>query len=171
MSKKYKVNANLSKISVTAKSTLHDVKASCPGLEGELWGDLSNLTRTGGGSLKLDIRRFSSGDRVRDFAVRTHIDVAKFPDALLSDLKILSTEGAPGDLRVIWEGVVRYRFKSPKVQGQARIRDEGGRIVVEASFPLHLKEVNVEPPKLLFLKVSEEIQIDVKLEALPLASQ
>jgi hypothetical protein len=165
MSAKYRLNPNISKVTVVAKSTLHDVKATCPRLEGDLFGDINNLTKTGGGTLKLDVRGFTSGDRIRDFAVRSHVDTARHPEAELIGLKILSAEGEPKDMKILWEGTLRYRFKTPKIQGEARVRQEGGRIAVEASFPLVLKDINLEAPKILFLKVEETVKIEVKLEA------
>jgi hypothetical protein len=167
MSTKYRVNANASKVSVTATSNLHDVKGSCPGLSGELFGNLSDLVKTGGGALKLDVRRFGSGDRIRDFAMRTHIDVAKHPEAEVPEIKILSVEEQGGAKKVLFEATLKYRFKTPKVHGEAIVKEEGGRLSVDATFPLTLRDVNVEPPKFLFLKVGEVVKVEVHLEALP----
>jgi hypothetical protein len=163
---KYRINPNYSKAFVIAQAT-QEIKGMCPGVEGEIMGTPVDLFKTGTGSLKLDVRRFASNDKIRDFGIRTHVDVARHSFAELTQLKIVSSTQEEAGLSLQWEGTFKYRLKSPKVSGEAKLREENGRIYIEASFQLALKDVGLDTPKMIIMK-SESVKVEVKIEAIPM---
>jgi hypothetical protein len=162
---KYRINPNYSKAFVIAQAT-QELKGMCPGIEGELVGTLSDLFKTGTATFKLDVRRFASNDKIRDFAIRTHVDVARHSFAELTQLKILSATQEEDGVLLLWEGTFKYRLKTPKVQGEAKLRQDNGRLYFDASFTLPLKDVNLDVPRMIILK-SESVRVEAKLEAIP----
>lgn len=166
---KYRINPSYSKIFVIAQALPREIKGTCPGVEGEVSGSLPDLAKTGVGSLKLDVRRFASGDQIRDFGVRTHVDVARHPIAELTQLRILSASLDASTYNLQWEGTFKYRLKTPKVQGEAKLREENGRLYIDASFVLPLRDVGLDVPKMIVMK-SDSVRVEAKLEAIPLSS-
>jgi hypothetical protein len=162
---KYRINANYSKAFVIAQAT-QELKGMCPGIEGELVGTLTDLFKTGTATMKLDVRRFASNDKIRDFAIRTHVDVARHSFAEITQIKIISATQEEADIALLWEGTFKYRLKTPRIQGEARLRVDNGRLYLDASFTLPLKDVNLEVPRMIILK-SESVRVEAKIEAIP----
>ena len=162
---KYRINPNYSKAFVTAQAT-QEIKGMCPGVEGELLGTSADLFKTGTGHCKLDVRRFASNDKLRDFGIRTHVDVARHSFAELTQVKVTGVTKEEGGYLLQWEGTFKYRLKTPKVFGEARAREENGRLYIDASFTLTLKDVNLDMPRMIILQ-SESVRVEVRLEAIP----
>lgn len=161
---KLRVNPNSARVSVSAQTAFQEYRASCAGLSGEVSYEPGDLLRASG-SFTLDLRRFSSNDRVRDFAVKTHVDLAKHPEAQVSGLKLLDFQPSEDGQKLRWEAVLKYRFKTPKIQGEALLQTSDGRLRIKASFPLALKDVGLDVPKALMMK-SETVTVEVSFDAL-----
>jgi hypothetical protein len=163
---KYRINPNYSKIVVIAQTSPTELRGTCPGVEGELHANATDAFQSATGTLKLDVRRFASSDKIRDFGVRTHVDVARHSFAELTQIKIVSSTLGPDGYTLQWQGTFKYRLKTPKVEGEARLRVENGRLYVDASFELPLKDVGLDIPRMLIMK-SDVVRIEAKIEAIP----
>jgi hypothetical protein len=162
---KYRINPNYSKVFVIAQTSSSEIRGTCPGVEGELQGNVTDGFQTSSGSLRLDVRRFSTSDKIRDFGVRTHVDVGRHPMAELTQIKILSSAAEADGFTLQWEGTFKYRLKTPKVQGEAKARVENGRLYIDASFSLPLRDVGLDVPRMIVLK-SDVLKIEARLEGI-----
>ena len=62
---KYRLNPNYSKIVVIAQTSPTEMRGTCPGVEGELHANATDAFQSATGTLKLDVRRFATSDKIR----------------------------------------------------------------------------------------------------------
>ncbi len=163
MERRWDIDPRQSKVSICASSTLHDSRSSGVGLTGRLHGDPDDLESTAGGSLTVPLKKQTFGDRMRDFAMHRHIDVKRWPDAAfeVAGVEVLSRD--PWRIQVSGEITYRDRKTPLTVEATGSLDDDALR--ANASFALDLPALGIAPPRLLFMKVGDKVDVDVEIVA------
>ena len=90
------------------------------------------------------------------------METEKFPKAIFEGV-IQSYDSKSGEVVVIGSislhGVIR---KDVSIKGNVTATDSGYSLACE--FPINLKDFSIQVPKLLILKVSEIVKLEVKLD-------
>jgi len=122
------------------------------------------------GDLSVDLRTLETGISVRDAHLREYLEVDRSGDfafAILSGIRLgdVATEALRGE--IAFAGVLLLRGVRRKVGGRAKIRREGPRIHVEASFPVKLSEYGIREPVYLGVGVRDTVLVKVTLKMVP----
>ena len=164
---KYTVDA-ASKVEVIATATLHGaMKTLFPKLSGTLEGDPAALADTAKAVVRLSMADYDSGDRMRDWKMKKELDPDNWPQAVCTLGKIEGVTRDGDKLKGRATGLLEYRGRKVTLTADASgtLGDTEAR--AEARFKLNLNDVGVPPPKFLFLKVHEIVEIVVHLVAKP----
>ncbi len=134
---------------------------------GGVVGDLSvNWTQpesTTGGTVTVDLDQLSSGGRVRDWNIRRHLDVKKWPRATfeVESVSVVSREPWAANLH----GTLGFRDQRKRVSVTATGKRNETNLEVQAEFQLCLPEWGLKPPRFLVFKVDDMVSVHVHLYA------
>ncbi|QDK39358.1 YceI family protein [Bdellovibrio sp. NC01] len=97
-------------------------------------------------NIVVNLKGIQTGVSLRDEHTKKHLDVEKYPDAVL-----VSATGKDGK----GEGVLRIRGIDHKIQGSYKL--EGSNLV--AQFPLKLSDYKIDGIKYMGVGVSDEVNL------------
>lgn len=152
------------RVSVKARSSIHDTTTVWSAVSGEIEFDPDRIDGAAA-TVRIDMRTFDAGDRLKNWKLRGDIEPEKYPTAIfrLERLSNVSREaerlGASATGRIDWRGK------------NAAIRAEGSAVVTPATikasarFDLNVRDVGVTPPKILMFKVEDVVTVEVELTA------
>jgi len=142
---------------------MHATSSTADGLTGALSFDLDKIEETAHGSVTVPMARMSFGDRLRDWGMRRHLNVKRWPTAVfdVSTARVESRE--PWCAQI--DGVIRYRdVRLPvSVTATGTVTEES--ISAQATFECRLTDLGIAPPRFLVLKVADVVQVEVRLYA------
>lgn len=136
------------------------MRAACEEVEGE--GSIDPTDPVGTLRLRVAVRvgAFKSGSFLQDVALRRHVDVRAFPDAVF-DLDRAS--GTSEDLAL--HGRIRYRDREVPVAGRGRLTFSADSASGEATFEIDVTRFGLARPKFLVLEVQDVVRVEVRLRA------
>ena len=152
-----------STLRVRARSTLHDVASHGTGLSGTVSASLDDIERTAAGEVVVALKSQSFGDRLRDMAMHRHIDVKRHPIATFTVRSVTEKAREPWSVEVT--GQLRYRGRDLRLTFDATGTVDQTTLHASAEVPLRLSDLGLKAPKMLFLKVEDDIVVQVDLHA------
>ena len=116
-----------------------------------------------GGAAAVSLDQLSSGDRLRDWSIRRHLDVKKWPRASfeVETVSVLSREPWTANIH----GTLGFRDQRKPLSVTATGKHDETSLEVQAEFQLCLPEWGLKPPRFLVLKVDDTVSIHVHLYA------
>ena len=118
------------------------------------------------GSLNVNLETLDTGIGLRDRHMREkYLEVQKGPEfatAVLEDIHIERLSG-----KTMIKGMLRLHGQRREVTGEAEIREENGRMRVQAQFSVRVSEFDIPKPTYLGVGVRDEIQVKVSMTAAP----
>jgi polyisoprenoid-binding protein YceI len=108
---------------------------------------------------------FDTGDGNRDAHMRETLEVSRFPFVVFQGVTTLTVPVARGrPIPVKLQGELDFHGVKRAMELPAEISfgDDGGA-VVRLAFPVSLEAHRIERPSLLFVKVADELKLDVEL--------
>ncbi|MEC8024896.1 MAG: YceI family protein [Myxococcota bacterium] len=159
---KWHIDPNQSTVSLSTESTFHK-STSIGGIRGHLFGAPDSLGVSAGGLVVVPVENQRFGNRMQDYAMYKHLDSQQWPEAHyeVTGLDVLSRN--PWRIRV--HGVIHYRDMDTPLSTEATGTVTADRLEAKCSFSLRLAELGVAPPRLLFMRVSENVDVDVHIIA------
>jgi hypothetical protein len=152
--------ASSSRAEVTARAPGHDFRCKGAGIEGEVAVEAGKIVRA---SATFALERLDAGDPLgnRELKKFLHLDRKPKVKGELEAPIALATEGE----RFFGEGKVRLTVDGPTAT--APIRFEGRLPNVRATIEVTFTALGYQPPKLLFLKVKDDlkVELDLRVEA------
>ncbi len=156
-----------SKISICAKSSIHDTTCVWDKLTGSVEANADTLVEAGAtASFTADMTSYDAGDFLKNRKLRKDLDLKRHPEARfelkgLSDVKQLGG----GKFEAVAVGVLRWHGHDVTVRasGSGMLLDD--RIDVTASFELNIRDLGIEPPKFLMFKIEEIVDVTVTVRA------
>jgi hypothetical protein len=152
-----------------ARSTIHDTTTTWSTVGGTLKVDPSAPGAAGAtASIKVDMRDLDAGDRLKNWKLRGDLEPDKYPEAefVLERLEdVQSLGGEKWSATAI--GSLKWRGKIAPIRATGTGRLTEGSVEAEASFTLDVRLIGVTPPKILFMKVDNEVSVKVTLTARP----
>ena len=164
---RYTVDASRSAVVVRARSTIHDTTTRWNRVSGQVTADPDQLA--GGATearLTVDMTAFDAGDWLRNRKLRKDMDVERHPTATfeLAGLRDVVRHD-DGSFTATASGSLRWRDREVPVTASGRGTVEPGGIDATASFELDVRDLGVEPPRFLMLKVEAVVAVEVTLRA------
>ena len=149
------------------------VGGSFDAVTSQVSGDL-RLEDTGApgvpGQVRVRLASLDTGIELRNRHLReTYLEVHRgeaFREAVLTTVELAEPFPAEaGDHETGFRGLLSLHGIKRRIEGEARLVRRGGRLRVEAEFPLSLAEFAIPPPRYLGVGVRDEIRIRVTLDA------
>lgn len=160
-----------SKVWIEATSNVHPIHGETSGLRGfieaEVFGGALDLSAPARGHFELDVELLKSGNALQDREMYRRVDARRYPTIVgdIDEVSVLDGE------RYAVNGRLRFHGVEQPVEAEARIAvDTDGSITAEGEHTFDIRAFNVEPPKLLMLRVHPEVKIRVKVVARPSGS-
>ena len=160
----WRIDPNQSTVSLSTESTFHK-STSVGSIRGNLVGNPEALENSASGVVIVPVENQRFGNRMQDYAMYKHLDTERWPEAHyeITGLDVLSRE--PWRIRI--HGVIHYRDMDTPLSTEATGSLADGVLEAKCSFSLRLAELGVAPPRLLFMRVSEQVDVDVHIVASP----
>lgn len=158
-----------SRVWIEASSSLHPIHVEAANLEGHV-----DLTFTDQGTVDVDqpvsgkvqvgVRDLETGNSLMDKETERRLEVKKYPN-LTGELQSLSA--ADGANRYHAEGDITVRGVTRRVSGDLIIQDgdEPGTLLIEGQQEFDVRDFDLDPPKMMMLKVHPEVQVSIRVIA------
>lgn len=164
---RYIVDSGASRILVRARSSIHDTDTRWDQVAGSVDADPDTLETAGAtGTFTVDMTRHDAGDWLKNRTLKKHLQVAAHPSASFAITALREvTRAADGTFQATCEGVLAWRGREVPVAVKGSGRVEAGGIDATGSFELDIRDLGLEPPKILMFKVSEQVTVEVTIKA------
>lgn len=150
------------KLSVKARSRIHDTVTVWDKITGDVEADANTLATAGAKAMfAVDMTSFDAGDFLKNRKLRKDFDMDGHPKATfeLTAVKDVVRDGAK--FEALAEGILRWRGKDVVVtlKGSGTLDD----MTVEASgtFELDIRKLGLSAPRFLMIKMEDEVTIEV----------
>jgi hypothetical protein len=157
---KYRFARGSSRAEVTARAPGHSFRCAGSGIEGEVSIEGGRIVS---GSASFPLEKLEAGDPFGNHELKKFLRVDQKPE-VKGELETPIALTISGD-RVSGEGKVRLSVQGPTAT--VPIRFEGSLPRVKATIEVTFTGLGYQPPKLLFLKVKDDlkVELDLRVEA------
>jgi polyisoprenoid-binding protein YceI len=157
----YVVDPGASVVKFHLNHKMHEVDGRSSQIEGKaLLGDDGKVMTM----VRIPAASFDTKDANRDSHMRETLETGKFPFVVFKGVTTLTVPVATGkDLDTKLEGELDFHGVKKPVSIPARITLTKDGATVKARFPVNLEAHQIERPSLLFIKVDENVELDIEL--------
>jgi hypothetical protein len=160
----YRILPTGSAVRCRGRATMHDVKAeSTTGVSGQAVVDVA-AGRIESLEVAVDVNTLTNHDRLQDPLMRRHLEAATAGPARFQ-LGAPVAGSLPG--RIGLAGEMTYRGRRRSLAVDADVTLDGARLVGKTRFGVRFTDFGLDPPKLLFLKVKDDVELELELVAEP----
>lgn len=100
---------------------------------------------------------------MKDHFNENYMESEKYPEAHFQG-KISGYSPGTASSKALAEGEMTIHGITKRVRIPGTISQQGGKLILEAVFPVILKDYQVEIPRLMFQNIAEEVEVTVKFE-------
>ena len=116
------------------------------------------------GTLRVDLQTLETGIGLRDRHMRNnYLEVQKGPEYATATLEEIQIDALDG--QTSFKGTLVLHGQRKQVTGTAQLKQQDGRIRVEAEFPLRVSEFAIPKPSYLGVGVTDEVRVKVSMTA------
>jgi polyisoprenoid-binding protein YceI len=164
---KYRITAG--KLTVRARSRIHDTTTVWDRISGEVEADPETLATAGAAAaFRVDMTSFDAGDWLKNRKLRKDFDLEAHPAATF-DLRALRDVKRDGPtFTATAEGVLRWRGKEVALTLAGKGKLDADGLEASATFELDIRRLGLSAPRFLMLKMEDEVAIDVTVQGAPL---
>ncbi len=160
---KYKVSAG--KLTVKARSRVHDTTTVWSKVTGEVEADADTLATQGAKAMfEVDMTAFDAGDWLKNRKLRKDFDLEQHPRATFELRAVRDVVRDGPSFSATAEGVLRWRGKEVVVTLAGQGKLDGVGVEATANFELDIKRLGLAAPKFLMFKVEDEVTVDVTIQ-------
>ena len=155
---------NGSKLSVKARSSVHDTVTVWNKVTGTLTADVETLSNVGASaSASVDMTEFDAGDWLKNRKLRKDYDMDAHPRATfeLTGLRDVVRNGQA--FTAVAAGVLGWRGKQVKVSIAGKGTMTPTTFEASGSFELDIRTLGLQAPKVLMFKVQDEVLVEITL--------
>jgi polyisoprenoid-binding protein YceI len=152
---------------IEARSSLHPIHGEADGLEGYLDVTVTDgrldLSEPAEMHVELPVDRLRSGNALMDREMQRRIDGQRYR-TISGDARKVRELDADGRYRLI--GDVTFHGATRTMEGNVRVAASGdGTVVIEGEQMFDIRDFNVQPPKVLMLRVEPDVRVRVRVTA------
>jgi polyisoprenoid-binding protein YceI len=164
---KYRITAG--KLTVRARSRIHDTTTVWDRISGEIEADPETLATAGAAAaFRVDMTSFDAGDWLKNRKLRKDFDLEAHPAATF-DLRALRDVKRDGPtFTATAEGVLRWRGKEVALTLAGKGKLDAAGLEASATFELDIRKLGLSAPRFLMIKMEDEVAIDVTVQGAPL---
>jgi hypothetical protein len=154
-----------SKLTVKARSKIHDTTTVWDSLSGSIDADAATLDSAGAKvAVDVDMTKFDAGDFLKNRKLRKDFDLEHHARA---SFELVGLDGVVRDgdkFTATARGVLRWRGRdvSLTISGTGMLDDK--QVDARGSFDLDIKTLGLSAPRFLMFKVEDEVTVDVVLK-------
>lgn len=159
---RYRIVPERSLLWAEARSSVHPIRVETDGFTGflelELDGDQLKVDAPVSGQVELEVDQLRTGNGLYDRELERRLEARRYPVIRGAVLGVQAVDGGNRH-RVL--GELHFHGANKRVEGEVTIRaSEGGRVIeAEGERTFDIRDYNLEPPKLLMLRVYPEIKV------------
>jgi polyisoprenoid-binding protein YceI len=158
---KYRVTSG--KLTVQARSKIHDTTTVWDKVTGDVDADASNI-EAARATFAVDMTSFDAGDWLKNRKLKSDFEMDKHPKATfeLRGVKDVVRDGAK--FTATAEGVLRWRGKEVVLTLAGRGTLDDVKVEASATFELDIKTLGMSAPRFLMIKMSDEVSVEVAVQ-------
>jgi len=163
---KYRISAG--KLTVQARSKLHDTTTKWEKVTGDVEADAANI-ESAHATFTVDMTSFDAGDWLKNRKLKKDFDMDAHPQATfeLRSVKDVVKDGAK--FTATAEGVLRWRGKEVVLTLEGRGTLDDVQVEAAATFELDIKKLGLSAPRFLMIKMEDEVSVEVSVRGAVLA--
>ena len=162
---RYRVAAG-SRLSVKARSRIHDTTTVWDSIDGEVEVDPDTVATTAVARVEVgvDMTKFDAGDFLKNRKLRKDFDLEAHPRAMFELTGLDGVTRESDRLAATARGILRWRGKEVPltIKGQGRL--DARSLDVQASFDLDIRHLGLAAPRFLMFKMEDEVTVEVVLK-------
>lgn len=161
----YRVDSGHSRVSVRARSSVHDTDTTWDRMSGSI--DVAPGAVDGAsGSVAVDMTKFDAGDWLKNRKLKKDLDPAAHPEARF-DIETVDavTPRADGSFDAAVRGTLSWRGRSVSIHAKGVGSIDDTTLRATGSFDLDVRDLGIAPPRFLMLKVEDVVSVTVTLVA------
>jgi polyisoprenoid-binding protein YceI len=158
---RYRVGTG-SKLSVKARSRIHDTTTVWDRMSGTVEADPATIETTGAKvSITVDMTAFDAGDFLKNRKLRKDFDLEAHPAATFELTSLEGVTRTGSELTATARGTLRWRGRDVAltITGTGVLDDT--RLDVKACFDLDIRKLGLSAPRFLMFKMEDEVTIEV----------
>jgi polyisoprenoid-binding protein YceI len=157
---KYRVTAG--KLTVTARSKVHDTTTIWDKVSGTIDADADTLATAGAAAtFAVDMTAFDAGDFLKNRKLRKDFDMERHPAATFELTAVRDAVRDGPTFKATAEGVLRWRGKEVVVTLQGSGKLDTMTVEATGSFELDIRSLGLSAPRFLMIKMADEVAVDV----------
>lgn len=164
---RFRVVAGESPVTIITKSTTHATHARADSLTGTLVCEfddrgLPRLDAPWSAELRLPVRAIRSGNPLQDRVMRGQVEATKHPTIRVKVTDAVALR-RPGRYRAT--AAITFHGKTRRVDGEVTVTRDDEQLVIEGQQRFDMRDFDVEPPRLLILRVDPIVVVQVRITA------
>jgi polyisoprenoid-binding protein YceI len=133
-------------------------------------GSAPDRSGTVPGAVKVDLQTLETGIGLRDRHMRDkYLEVNKGPEFAVATIEGIKVDKKEG--KTSFNGTLLLHGQRKAIAGSAELKEQNGRIRVQAEFPLSVSQFAIPQPTYLGVGVKDQIQVKVSMTAEPAPTQ
>lgn len=157
---KYKVDAG--KLTVKARSKIHDTTTVWSKITGDVEADADALATAGAqATFAVDMTAFDAGDFLKNRKLRKDFDMDAHPRATFELRAVRDVVRDGPTFTATAEGVLRWRGKEVVLTIPGSGKLDGMGVEASGTFDLDIRKLGLAAPRFLMIKMEDEVTVDV----------
>lgn len=167
---RYRIVPERSTVWIDARSSLHPIHSETSGLSGYFAGEVSPSGRLDPSAavaavVEMPVAALSSGNPLYDREMRRRVDARRYP-VIRGELREVKETQQDGSY--LMRGDVTFRGVTRSYTGEVTLRRlERGAVEFTGQHTFDIRDFGMEPPKILMLRVYPEVDVRVRIVAVP----
>lgn len=160
---KYRVDSG--KLTVKARSKLHDTTTVWSKVSGSIDADADTLATKGATAVfTVDMTAFDAGDWLKNKKLKSDFELDKHPTATFELRAVRDVVRDGPTFTATAEGAIKWRGKEALVElkGQGKLDDVS--VLAQATFVLDIRRLGLSAPRFLMIKMDDEVSIEVSVQ-------
>lgn len=157
---KYRIAAG--KLTVTARSKIHDTSTVWDKISGDVEADAETLATAGARAMfAVDMTSFDAGDWLRNRKLRKDFEMEAHPRATFELAAVRDVVRDGPTFTATAEGTLRWRGKDVALVLAGRGKLDATGLEATATFELDIRKLGLSAPRFLMIKMEDEVAIEV----------
>lgn len=163
---KYRVTSG--KLSVKARSKIHDTTTVWDKIGGDVEADADTLATQGAiAKFDVDMTSFDAGDFLKNRKLRKDFDMDGHPRASFELRAVRDVVRDGPTFKATADGVLRWRGKEVLVTLQGSGKLDGVSVEASGTFVLDIRKLGLSAPRFLMIKMDDEVLVEVSVKGTP----